>query len=140
KRDVAQRVSEGTSQSRKTARDDHATQIWCCKAGSDHRPIEEGNGGSHSASRRTGFKDPKGQRPDRAEETFAANGAHQSVSSGLTHISNCQTKLNNNHNKTYDNSILKKINRPLTSATRFLSHHARTHLLWPFTDSRSAAT
>src|ERR1700675_1201652 len=32
-------------------------------------------------------------------------------------------------NKKYDNSTLKKINRPLTLATRLSSHHARALLL-----------
>ena len=41
-----------------------------------------------------------------------------------------------NENKKYDNSTLKKINRPVAFAARFPSHPARARLLCAFADRR----
>src|SRR6476620_11776 len=40
--------------------------------------------------------------------------------------------LNKNENKTYDNSTVKTLNRPVASAARFASHPARARLLCAF--------
>jgi hypothetical protein len=42
------------------------------------------------------------------------------------------SKPKKNENKKYDNSTLKKINRPVAFAERFLSHPARARLLRVF--------
>jgi hypothetical protein len=40
-----------------------------------------------------------------------------------------------NENKKYDNSTLKKINRPVASAARFSSHPGHPRLLYAFAKS-----